>query len=69
MPVKIENARLKLAFTIPAGVTITVAYDKIEMLPVVIDKTINDLSKKSEEAIYLLNLLLINSLSLISASN
>ena len=37
IPVEIENARLKLA--------ITVANDTIEMLPVFIDKTINDLSK------------------------
>ena len=43
--VKIENARLKLALTIPTGAPITVANDAIEMLPVVADKTINDLSK------------------------
>ena len=43
--VKIENARLKLAFTIPTGAPITVANDAIEMLPVAIDKTINDISK------------------------
>ena len=52
---------------IPAGAPITVANDTIEMLPVVTDKTINDLSKYSKEAIYLLGLLLISSLSLISA--
>ena len=40
IPVEIENARLKLAIIIPKG-----ANDEIEMLPVVIDKTINDLSK------------------------
>ena len=44
-PVEIENAKLKLAFTIPTGASITVANDAIEMLPVVIDITINDLSK------------------------
>ena len=44
-PVKIENARLKLALTIPTGAPITVANDAIEMLPVATDKTINDLSK------------------------
>ena len=61
IPVEIENARLKLALTIPTGAPITVANDAIETLPVVIDKTINDLSKQSKEAIYLLSLLLINS--------
>ena len=44
-PVEIENARLKLALTIPTGAPLTVANDAIEMIPVVIDKTINDLSK------------------------
>ena len=68
IPVEIENARLKLALIIPTGVPKTVANDAIEMLSVVIDKTINDLSKYSKEAIYLLSLLLINSLSLISAT-
>ena len=43
--VEIENARLKLVLTIPTGAPITVANDAIEMLPVVTDKTINDLSK------------------------
>ena len=64
IPVEIENARLKLALIIPTGAPMTVANDAIEMLPVVTDKTINDLSKYSKEAIYLLSLLLINSLSL-----
>ena len=68
IPVEIENARLKLALIIPTGAPMTVANDAIEMLPVVTDKTINDLSKYSKEAIYLLSLLLINSLSLISAT-
>ena len=45
IPVKIDNARLKLAVTIPTGASITIANDAIEMLPVVTDKTINDLSK------------------------
>ena len=45
IPVQIKNARLKLALTIPTGAPITVANDAIEMLPAVIDKTINDLSK------------------------
>ena len=40
IPIEIENARLKLAIITPKG-----ANDEIEMLPVVIDKTINDLSK------------------------
>ena len=43
--VEIEKTRLKLALTIPTGAPITVANDVIEMLPVVIDKTISDLSK------------------------
>ena len=45
IPVEIENARLKLALTIPASAPITVVNDEIEMLPVVTDKKINDLSK------------------------
>ena len=45
IPVKIENAILKLALAILTGAPITVANDAIEMLPVVTDKTINDLSK------------------------
>ena len=43
MPVEIENARLKLALTIHTGAPMTVANDAIEMLPVVTDKTINDM--------------------------
>ena len=43
--VEIENARLKLALAIPTGAPIIVGNDAIEMLPVVTDKTINDLSK------------------------
>ena len=42
--IEIENVRLKLALTIPRGAPITVANDAIEILPVVTDKTINDLS-------------------------
>ena len=68
IPAEIENTRLKLALTTPTVALITVANDAIEMLPVVTDKTINDLSKYSKEAIYLLSLLLINSLSLVSAT-
>ena len=49
IPVEIENARLKLALIIPAGAPMTVANDAIEMLPVVTDKTINDLSKYSKK--------------------
>ena len=65
---EIENARLKTALTIPTGTPITVENDAMEILSVVIDKTINDLSKKSNEAIHLLSVLLINSLFLISAT-
>ena len=54
--VDIENARLKLALAIHTGASITVADDAIEMLPLVADKTIKDLSKWSKEAIYLLKL-------------
>ena len=43
--VQIENARLKFALLIPTGAPIAVANDAIEILPVVTDKTINDLSK------------------------
>ena len=45
IPVEIENTRLKLALTIPTDAPITVENDAIETLPVVIDKTVNDLSK------------------------
>ena len=45
IPVEIENERLKFAFAIPTGASIIVSNDAIEMLPVVTDKTINDLSK------------------------
>ena len=63
----LQDVRLRLALAIPTGVPITDANDAIEMLPLVADKTIKDLSKLSKEAIYLLSLLLINSLSLTSA--
>ena len=46
IPVEIENARLRLALTIPTGAPITVAIDVIEVLPVIIDKTINGLTIK-----------------------
>ena len=67
IPVEIESARLKLALAIPTVAQITAANNSIEMLPVVTDKTIYESSKQSKEARYLLSLLLINSLSLISA--
>ena len=66
-PVVIENARLQLALIIPTGAPIAVTNDAVEMLPVATYKTINDLSKYSKEAVYLLRFLLISSLSLISA--
>ena len=40
-----ENTRPKPALTNPTGVPITFANDGIQMLPVVTNKTINDLSK------------------------
>ena len=66
-PVVIENERLQLALIIHTGAPITVSNDAIEMLLVATNKTINDLSKYSKEAIYLLRFLLISFLSLISA--
>ena len=45
MPVDIENAKLELALAVPTGAPITVANDAIGMLPLVTDKTIEDLSK------------------------
>ena len=45
IPVDTENARLKLALVIPTGAPRTVVYDAIEMLSLVTDKTIKDLSK------------------------
>ena len=45
IPREIKNARQKLALTIPTDAPITVEKDAIEILPVVIDKTIKDLSK------------------------
>ena len=62
-----ENARLQLALTIPTGAPITLANDAVEILPVATDKTVNNLSQYSKEAIYLLRFLLMSSLSLISA--
>ena len=44
IPVEIKNVRLKFALAIATGAPITVTNDAIEMLPVVTDKTINDLS-------------------------
>ena len=41
----IEIEALQLALIVPTGAPITVANDAIEMLSVVTDKTINDLSK------------------------
>ena len=52
IPVEIENASLKFAFIIRTGAPITAANDAIEMLPVVTNKAINDLSKYSKQAIF-----------------
>ena len=62
-----ENERRKLALANSIGTPITDAFDEIEMLQVVTDKTINDLLKYSKKAIYLLRLLLISSFYLIPA--
>ena len=59
IPVEIGNARLKLAHTIPAGAPIKVANDSKQILPITIDKIINDLPKYSKEAIYLLSFCLL----------
>ena len=40
-----ENVGLRLALVIPTDVPVTVVNDAIEMLPLVSDKTIKDLSK------------------------
>ena len=48
-PVEIENARVKLALTIPTGAPITVANDAIEMLLVATDRTINDLPNSQKK--------------------
>ena len=45
IPVEIKKTRLQLVIIIPAGASMTVANDAIEMLPGVTDKTINDLSQ------------------------
>ena len=57
IPVEIENARLKLVLVILTGAPMTNSNDAIEMK-----------QKKSKEAKDLLRLLLISSLSLISAT-
>ena len=44
-PVHNENARLRFALVIPIGIPMTVASNAIEMLPLVIYRTIKDLSK------------------------
>ena len=61
-----ENVRLHLAPSIPAGAPTTDVNDAIETLLATTDKKINDLLKYSKEAIHLLRFLLISSLSLIS---
>ena len=45
IPVKLKNARPKLALAIPTGAPTTVTHDAIEMLPVGLDKKIYDLSE------------------------
>ena len=60
---------IRVALAIPTGVPIKVANDAIEILPLVADKTMKNFNNENiEKAIYLLSLLLINSLSLISAT-
>ena len=45
IPVEIGNVRLKLALVTPKSAPVTIANYAIEMLPLVTDKTISDLSK------------------------
>ena len=52
IPVKIENARLKLALTIPTGVPITVANGATETLPVVTDKTMTYQNNQKKKCVY-----------------
>ena len=49
IPVNNENKRLRLTLVIPTYNPITVANDATEMLPLIADKTIKDLSKQSKE--------------------
>ena len=44
IPAEIENVRLRLLLSIRTGVPVTVANDAIEMLPLVADRTIKNLS-------------------------
>ena len=53
IPVEIENARLKLALTIPTGTPITVANDVIETLPVLLTKQLRTCqNNQKKEYIY-----------------
>ena len=45
IPVNSENVRLRRALAIPTGVPVTLENDAIEILPLVLDKTIKYLSK------------------------
>ena len=45
MSVITENVKLKLAFAIPTGAPITVAFDAMDIPPLFADKTIKNLSK------------------------
>ena len=66
-PLDYGNATQRLLLAVPTGIPITNARDVIEMIPLVEGKTIKDLLIESRELMYLLRLLLINSLFLISA--
>ena len=43
--VEIKNAKLKPTLAIPTGAAMTVPNDAIEMVPVVTDKAVSDLSR------------------------
>ena len=66
IPVVKENARVKLALAIPAGVPVMLAKEIIDTPPLVADKTIKVLSTQSKAAIYLLTFFTIIFLSWIS---
>ena len=63
----IESTKLKLALVITTGAPTTLENESTQMPPLVADKRIKVLSNESKAGIYLSNLLLIDSVSRISA--
>ena len=66
IPAVIEKIKVKHAVAIPAGTPIVLANETIDILLLFALKTINILSMKSKTVTYLINLLLYDSLPLIS---